>query len=147
MSLGGAACKFNSITPLKAALLYPNTSPVIVTGPLAESTCGSSSPANTYPAETTHPLSDHSGTVGTGEPIVNAIKSDSALIGGVIAVVIFVILSALAVMVRFLYRRKETFHSQEPKSIKPEADSPEYPFHSEPTSQNVLSENQKEYFI
>uniref|UniRef100_A0A8C7SAB2 Contactin-associated protein-like 4 n=1 Tax=Oncorhynchus mykiss TaxID=8022 RepID=A0A8C7SAB2_ONCMY len=150
-SLGFSGClsvvQFNSITPLKAALLYPNTSPVIVTGPLAESTCGSSSPANTYPAETTHPLSDHSGTVGTGEPIVNAIKSDSALIGGVIAVVIFVILSALAVMVRFLYRRKETFHSQEPKSIKPEADSPEYPFHSEPTSQNVLSENQKEYFI
>ncbi|XP_029512532.2 contactin-associated protein-like 4 isoform X1 [Oncorhynchus nerka] len=150
-SLGFSGClsvvQFNSITPLKAALLYPNTSPVIVTGPLVESTCGSSSPANTYPAETTHPLSDHSGTVGTGEPIVNAIKSDSALIGGVIAVVIFVILSALAVMVRFLYRRKETFHSQEPKSIKPEADSPEYPFHSEPTSQNVLSENQKEYFI
>lgn len=25
---------------------------------------------------------DHSGTLGTGEPIVNAIKSDSALIGG-----------------------------------------------------------------
>ncbi|XP_024236906.1 contactin-associated protein-like 4 isoform X2 [Oncorhynchus tshawytscha] len=126
-SLGFSGClsvvQFNSITPLKAALLYPNTSPVIVTGPLAESTCGSSSPANTYPAETTHPLS------------------------GVIAVVIFVILSALAVMVRFLYRRKVTFHSQEPKSIKPEADSPEYPFHSEPTSQNVLSENQKEYFI
>ncbi|KAM9516820.1 contactin-associated protein-like 4 isoform 1-T1 [Salvelinus alpinus] len=150
-SLGFSGClsvvQFNSITPLKAALLYPNTSPVIVTGPLAESTCGSSSPANPYPAETTHPLSDHSGTVGTGEPIVNAIKSDSALIGGVIAVVIFVILSALAIMVRFLYRRKETFHSQEPKSIKPEADSPEYPFHSEPTSQNVLSENQKEYFI
>eukprot|EP00063_Salmo_salar_P005396 XP_013980231.1 PREDICTED: contactin-associated protein-like 4 [Salmo salar] len=150
-SLGFSGClsvvQFNSITPLKAALLYPNTSPVIVTGPLAESTCGSSSPANPYPAETTHPLSDHSGTLGTGEPIVNAIKSDSALIGGVIAVVIFVILSALAIMVRFLYRRKETFHSQEPKSIKPEADSPEYPFHSEPTSQNVLSENQKEYFI
>ncbi|XP_064798223.1 contactin-associated protein-like 4 isoform X2 [Oncorhynchus masou masou] len=126
-SLGFSGClsvvQFNSITPLKAALLYPNTSPVIVTGPLAESTCGSSSPANTYPAETTHPLS------------------------GVIAVVIFVILSALAVMVRLLYRRKETFHSQEPKSIKPEADSPEYPFHSEPTSQNILSENQKEYFI
>uniref|UniRef100_A0A4W5MW51 Contactin associated protein like 3 n=1 Tax=Hucho hucho TaxID=62062 RepID=A0A4W5MW51_9TELE len=150
-SLGFSGClsvvQFNSITPLKAALLYPNTSPVIVTGPLSESTCGSSSPANPYPAETTHPLSDHSGTVGTGEPIVNAIKSDSALIGGVIAVVIFVILSALAIIVRFLYRRKETFHSQEPKSIKPEADSPEYPFHSEPTSQNVLSENQKEYFI
>uniref|UniRef100_A0A6Q2YV66 Contactin associated protein like 3 n=1 Tax=Esox lucius TaxID=8010 RepID=A0A6Q2YV66_ESOLU len=150
-SLGFSGClsvvQFNSVAPLKAALLYPDTSPVIVTGPLAESTCGSSFPVNPYPAKTTHPLSDHSGTVGTGEPIVNAIKSDSALIGGMIAVLIFVILSALAIMARFLYRRKETFHSQEPRDIKPEVDSPEYPFHSEPTSQNVLSENQKEYFI
>uniref|UniRef100_A0A8C7S7N3 Contactin associated protein like 3 n=1 Tax=Oncorhynchus mykiss TaxID=8022 RepID=A0A8C7S7N3_ONCMY len=149
-SLGFSGClsvvQFNSITPLKAALLYPNTSPVIVTGPLAESTCGSSSPANTYPAETTHPLSGKRGGFKLSLAILVG-GSDSALIGGVIAVVIFVILSALAVMVRFLYRRKETFHSQEPKSIKPEADSPEYPFHSEPTSQNVLSENQKEYFI
>uniref|UniRef100_A0A8C7CM03 Contactin-associated protein-like 4 n=1 Tax=Oncorhynchus kisutch TaxID=8019 RepID=A0A8C7CM03_ONCKI len=139
--------QFNSVAPLKAALLYPNTSPVIVIGSLAESTCGSSSPVNPYPAETTHSLSDHLGTVGTGELIVNAIKSDSALIGGVIAVVIFVILCALAIMARFLYRRKETFHTQEPQGIKPEADSPEYPFHSEPNSQNILSENQKEYFI
>uniref|UniRef100_A0A6Q2XIL3 Contactin associated protein like 3 n=1 Tax=Esox lucius TaxID=8010 RepID=A0A6Q2XIL3_ESOLU len=138
-SLGFSGClsvvQFNSVAPLKAALLYPDTSPVIVTGPLAESTCGSSFPVNPYPAKTTHPLS------------VNAIKSDSALIGGMIAVLIFVILSALAIMARFLYRRKETFHSQEPRDIKPEVDSPEYPFHSEPTSQNVLSENQKEYFI
>uniref|UniRef100_A0A8C7CN99 Contactin-associated protein-like 4 n=1 Tax=Oncorhynchus kisutch TaxID=8019 RepID=A0A8C7CN99_ONCKI len=119
--------QFNSVAPLKAALLYPNTSPVIVIGSLAESTCGSSSPVNPYPAETTHSLSGKR--------------------GGVIAVVIFVILCALAIMARFLYRRKETFHTQEPQGIKPEADSPEYPFHSEPNSQNILSENQKEYFI
>ena len=49
--------QFNSVAPLKAALLYPNTSPVVVIGSLAESTCGSPSPANPYPAETTHSLS------------------------------------------------------------------------------------------
>ncbi|XP_062340357.1 contactin-associated protein-like 5 isoform X1 [Osmerus eperlanus] len=149
-ALGFSGClsvvRFNSIAPLKAALLYPDTSPVIVTGPLTESGCGSSSPSNPYAAETTHSLADHSGTVGTGEPIVNAIKSDSALIGGVIAVVIFVSLSALALLARFLYRRKETFQSQPPKGVKPD-DSPEFPFNSEANSQNVLSENQKEYFI
>ncbi|KAM6984662.1 LOW QUALITY PROTEIN: contactin-associated protein-like 4 [Aplochiton taeniatus] len=149
-SLGFSGCLsvvlFNSIAPLKAALLYPSTSPVIVTGPLAESNCGSATPANPYAAEATHPLSDHSGTVGTGEPIVNAIKSDSALIGGVIAVVIFVILAVLAIMARFLYRRKETFRNQEPKGGKHE-DSPEFPFNNEANSQNVLSDSQKEYFI
>ncbi|XP_076159220.1 contactin-associated protein-like 5 [Alosa pseudoharengus] len=149
-ALGFTGClsvvQFNSIAPLKAALLYPATSPVVVTGPLEESTCGSSSPSHPHASETTHSLTDHFGTLGTGEPIVNAINSDSALIGGVIAVVIFVILSALAVMGRCLYRRKETFQTPPPKAGKPE-DSPEFPFNNEANSQYVLSENQREHFI
>lgn len=59
-ALGFTGClsvvQFNSISPLKAALLYPDTSPVIVTGPLTESSCGSSLPSNPYAAETTHSL-------------------------------------------------------------------------------------------
>ena len=59
-SLGFTGClsavHFNSISPLKAALLHPD-SPVIITGPLAESSCGSSSAVNSYVAETTHSLS------------------------------------------------------------------------------------------
>ncbi|KAI1905287.1 hypothetical protein AGOR_G00014550 [Albula goreensis] len=149
-SLGFSGCvsvvRFNSITPLKAALLYPSSSPVIVKGELSESQCGASSPTNPFAVETTHSLSDHSGTVDTGEPIVNAIRSDSALIGGVIAVMIFIILCVLAIMARFLYRRKESFQSREAKGDKSD-DSPDFPFNNEPNSQNVLSENQKEYFI
>ncbi|KAK3521327.1 hypothetical protein QTP70_003170 [Hemibagrus guttatus] len=136
--------QFNSIFPLKAALLYPHTSPVIVTGTLTESNCGSSSSSSPYAAETTHSLLDHVGTVG--EPVVNAISGDSALIGGVIAVVIFVILACLAVMARFFYRRKETFQTQESKGAKSE-DGPETAFHTDPSAQSVISESQKEYFI
>lgn len=59
-SLGFTGCLsavlFNSVSPLKAALLHPDTSPVIVTGPLVQSTCGSTS-ANPYAAEPTHHLS------------------------------------------------------------------------------------------
>ncbi|XP_036980864.1 contactin-associated protein-like 4 isoform X1 [Acanthopagrus latus] len=137
-----SAVLFNSVSPLKAALLHQDTSPVIVTGPLVQSICGSTS-ANPYAAETTHHLSGQSGSVGTGQPLVNAVRSDSALIGGVIAVVIFVVLSALAVMARVLYRRKGTFQSQEVKTVKPE-DGPELAFGG---SQNGPSEHQKEYFI
>ncbi|KAF7660189.1 hypothetical protein LDENG_00286440 [Lucifuga dentata] len=136
-SLGFTGClsavHFNSISPLKAALLYPDTSPVLITGPLVQSNCGSSTSANPYAAENTHHLSDRSGSVGSGEPLVNTIRTDSALIGGVIAVVIFVI-------------RKETYRNQEVKGVKPE-DSPEFPFNSQADSQNVSSENPKEYFI
>ncbi|KAM7388159.1 hypothetical protein PAMP_024357 [Pampus punctatissimus] len=84
-SLGFTGClsavRFNSISPLKAALLLPD-SPVIITGPLAQSSCGSSTSANPYAAETTHSLSDQPASVDPGQPLVNAIRSDSALIGG-----------------------------------------------------------------
>ena len=60
-----------------------------------------------------------------------------------IAVVIFVTVSALAIMARVLYRRKGTCQSQDVKTVKAE-DSPELAFSS---SGNGPSENQKEYFI
>ncbi|XP_045905677.1 contactin-associated protein-like 4 isoform X1 [Micropterus dolomieu] len=148
-SLGFTGClsgvRFNSISPLKAALLHPD-SPVIVTGPLAQSSCGSSSPANPYAAETTHSLSDQPGSVDPGQPLVNAIRSDSALIGGLIAVVIFIAVSALAIMARFICSRKETYRNQEVKATQPE-DGHEFPFSSQADSQSAPTENQKEYFI
>ncbi|XP_071378067.1 contactin-associated protein-like 4 [Centroberyx affinis] len=150
-SLGFAGClsvvQFNSICPLKAALLHPGSSPVLITGPLVQSNCGSSTPANPYAAENTHHLSDQSGSVGSGQPLVNAIRTDSALIGGVIAVVIFVIVSVLAITARFLYRRKETYQNQEVKGVKPD-ESPEFPFTGgQADSHDVSGENPKEYFI
>ncbi|XP_051266760.1 contactin-associated protein-like 4 isoform X2 [Dicentrarchus labrax] len=125
-SVGFAGClsvvQFNSISPLKAALLHPDTSPVIITGPLVQSNCGSSASANPYAAENTHHLS------------------------GVIAVVIFVIVTGLAITARFLYRKKETYRNQEVKGVKQE-DSPDFPFNNQADSQNVSCENPKEYFI
>ncbi|KAM3605321.1 uncharacterized protein V6R79_023831 [Siganus canaliculatus] len=149
-SLGFSGClsvvQFNSISPLKAALLHPETSPVIISGPLLQSNCGSSASANPYAAENKHHLSDQSGSLGSGQPLVNAMKTDSALIGGVIAVVIFVIVTGLAVTARFLYRRKETYRNQEVKGVKQE-DSPNIPISNQADSQNASSENPKEYFI
>ncbi|XP_042285644.1 contactin-associated protein-like 4 [Thunnus maccoyii] len=149
-SLGFTGClsvvHFNSISPLKAALLHPDTSPVVITGPLVQSNCGSSASANPYAAENTHHLSDQSGSVGSGQPLVNAIRTDSALIGGVIAVVIFVIVTGLAITARFLYQRKETYRNQEVKGVKQE-DSQDFPFNNQTDSQNASSENPKEYFI
>ncbi|XP_032382198.1 contactin-associated protein-like 4 isoform X2 [Etheostoma spectabile] len=148
-SLGFTGCLsgvcFNSISPLKAALLHPD-SPVIVSGPLVQSSCGTSSPANPYAAETTHSLSDQTGPVDPGQPLVNAIKSDSALIGGVIAVGIFVTVSALAIMARFICSRKETCQNQEVKAAQPE-DNHEFPFSSQADCLSTPSENQKEFFI
>ncbi|XP_029687303.1 contactin-associated protein-like 4 isoform X2 [Takifugu rubripes] len=149
-SLGFTGClsvvRFNSINPLKAALLHPDRSPVVVTGPLVRSGCGSSASANTDAADDAPLLPDQSGSLGSGQPLVNAVRTDSALIGGVIAVAIFVMVAGLAIAGRFLYRRKETYRNQEVKAVKQE-DSPDFPFSSRATSQNTSEENTKEYFI
>ncbi|KAM7400115.1 hypothetical protein PAMA_004694 [Pampus argenteus] len=149
-SLGFTGClsvvRFNSISPLKAALLHPDTSPVVITGPLVQSNCGTSASANPYAAENTNHLSDQSGSVGSGQPLVNAIRTDSALIGGVIAVVIFVIVTGLAITARFFYRRKETYRNQEVKGVKQE-DSQDFPFNNQTDPQNASSENPKEHFF
>ncbi|XP_041849072.1 contactin-associated protein-like 4 isoform X2 [Melanotaenia boesemani] len=149
-SLGFVGClsvvQFNSINPLKAALLHPDTSPVVISGPFVQSNCGSLASANPYAAENTHHLSDQSGSVGSGQPLVNAMKTDSALIGGVIAVVIFVVVTVLAITGRFLYRRKETYRNQEVKGMKRE-DSQDFHYNNQADSQNVSSENPKEFFM
>uniref|UniRef100_A0A667ZRR0 Contactin associated protein like 3 n=1 Tax=Myripristis murdjan TaxID=586833 RepID=A0A667ZRR0_9TELE len=67
-SLGFTGClsvvHFNSISPLKAALFFPDSSPVVITGPLARSNCGSSAPADPYAAENTHHLLGNRGGGG-----------------------------------------------------------------------------------
>ncbi|XP_061594639.1 contactin-associated protein-like 4 [Cololabis saira] len=148
-SLGFTGClsgvQFNSISPLKAALLHGD-SRVVVTGLLVESSCVSSSLADPYAAETTHSLSDQPGSGDPGQPLVNAIRSDSALIGGVIAVVIFLTVAALAIMAKFICSRKETYRDREVKAAQPE-DFNEFPFSSQADSLSIPSENQKEFFI
>ncbi|XP_033821141.1 contactin-associated protein-like 4 [Periophthalmus magnuspinnatus] len=141
-----SAVRFNSITPLKAALMTSDPA-VTVSGPLVHSNCASASSANPYAAETTHSLSDQPSSVDPGQPLVNTIRSDSALIGGVIAVVIFIAVAALVVMARFVCSRKETYRTQQVKSSQSE-DGHEFPFSSsQADSQTAPNENPNEYFI
>uniref|UniRef100_A0A3P9QBR8 Contactin-associated protein-like 4 n=1 Tax=Poecilia reticulata TaxID=8081 RepID=A0A3P9QBR8_POERE len=87
-SLGFTGCLsavlFNSISPLKAALIRPIASSVVVRGPLIRSSCGPAA-AKPHAAENTHHQPDQSGSAGGGQPLVNALRSDSALIGGIVA--------------------------------------------------------------
>uniref|UniRef100_A0AAQ4SAE7 Contactin associated protein like 3 n=1 Tax=Gasterosteus aculeatus aculeatus TaxID=481459 RepID=A0AAQ4SAE7_GASAC len=147
-SLGFTGCLsgvlFNSVSPLKAALLHPDTSPVVVTGPLVQSICASlcgcyvREHCNRAVGITTR---GQSGSVGTGQPVENAVRRDSALIGGGIAVAIFVTVSALAVTARVLYRGKGTCRRPAGKTAKPDDGD------GGAGSRGGPSENQREYFI
>lgn len=68
--------QFNSINPLKAALLHPDTSPVVIAGPLVRSNCGSSASANPYAAENTHHLSGTGSGLGEEPSLISDLISE-----------------------------------------------------------------------
>uniref|UniRef100_A0A8D2JBN6 Contactin-associated protein-like 4 n=1 Tax=Varanus komodoensis TaxID=61221 RepID=A0A8D2JBN6_VARKO len=78
-----SSVQFNHIAPLKAALHHSSSAPVTVKGHVIESSCGTSTAADATSSETTHSFAgNHSGPIDEGEPLANAIRSDSAVIGG-----------------------------------------------------------------
>uniref|UniRef100_A0AAQ4NSJ6 Contactin associated protein like 3 n=1 Tax=Gasterosteus aculeatus aculeatus TaxID=481459 RepID=A0AAQ4NSJ6_GASAC len=154
-SLGFTGClsvvRFNPVSPLKAALL--SSALVFVPLHVALESCCCFSPVGSdvlsgvsYFLPFSLSAVDQSGSAGSGQPLVNAVRTDSALIGGVIAVAIFLIASGLALTARFLYRRKETYGNQEAGGVKQE-DSGDFTFTTQRDSQSVSTENPKEYFI
>uniref|UniRef100_A0A8C9NPC4 Contactin associated protein family member 4 n=1 Tax=Serinus canaria TaxID=9135 RepID=A0A8C9NPC4_SERCA len=120
-----SSVQFNHIAPLKAALHHSSSAPVIVKGRFTESNCGTLTAA------------DSTST--------NAIRSDSAIIGGVIAVVIFILLCITAIAIR-IYKKKGIYSKNEAKGSENE-DSAESALKSELSMQNTANENQKEYFF
>uniref|UniRef100_A0A8D2JBE3 Contactin associated protein family member 4 n=1 Tax=Varanus komodoensis TaxID=61221 RepID=A0A8D2JBE3_VARKO len=140
-----SSVQFNHIAPLKAALHHSSSAPVTVKGHVIESSCGTSTAADATSSETTHSFADHSGPIDEGEPLANAIRSDSAVIGGVIAVVIFILLCIAAIAVR-IYKKKTVYKKKEAQGSENE-DSAETALKSELNTQNAVNENQKEYFF
>nr|XP_009934996.1 PREDICTED: contactin-associated protein-like 4 [Opisthocomus hoazin] len=140
-----SSVQFNHIAPLKAALHHSRSAPVVVKGHVTESNCGTLTGADSTSSETTHSFADHSGPIDEGEPLANAIRSDSAIIGGVIAVVIFILLCITAIAIS-IYKKKGIYSKNEAKQSENE-DSAESALKSELSMQNTANENQKEYFF
>ncbi|KAK9408272.1 contactin-associated protein-like 4 [Crotalus adamanteus] len=140
-----SSVQFNHVAPLKAAVHYPSSAQVIVKGHFMESNCGTLTGADTTSSETTHSFADHSGPRDEGEPLANVIRSDSAIIGGVIAVVIFIPLCIVAVAVQ-IYKKKNVYIKKEVQGSENE-DGAETVLKNEIGVKNTINENQKEYFF
>nr|XP_006124808.1 contactin-associated protein-like 5 [Pelodiscus sinensis] len=141
-----SSVQYNHIAPLKAALRHPSIAPVTVKGSLAESSCGYIAEADVNTVTSVYSSSDPFGKTDEREPLTNAIRSDSAVIGGVIAVVIFIILCIVAIMSRFLYQHKQTHRSSQTKE-KDYPDRLDSSFKTDIDLQNTVSECKREYFI
>uniref|UniRef100_A0A8D2DAT6 Contactin associated protein family member 4 n=1 Tax=Sciurus vulgaris TaxID=55149 RepID=A0A8D2DAT6_SCIVU len=140
-----SAVQLSHVAPLKAALHPSHPAPVTVTGHVTESSCVAPAGTDATSRERTHSFADHSGTKDDREPLTHAIKSDSAVIGGLIAVVIFILLCIAAIAVR-IYQQKRLYKRNEAKRSE-KVESAQAVLKSELNIQNAVNENQKEYFF
>ncbi|XP_004417372.1 PREDICTED: contactin-associated protein-like 3 [Odobenus rosmarus divergens] len=144
-----SAVRFGPAAPLKAALRPGGPAPVTVRGHVtAASRCAEGAGPGAPAREATRPLAGGAGGSGPtdgGEPLVNADRSDSAVIGGVIAVVIFILLSITAVAIR-IYQQRWLYQKNE-SNIPQTGDNAETALKSEVNMQSTISESQKEYFF
>lgn len=72
--------------------------------------------------------------------------TDVALIGGIIAAVLFVLICVLVLIIRYLYRYKGTYLTNEAKGTE-FAESADVALKSDPSLQEAVDETKKEYFI
>ncbi|XP_059869526.1 contactin-associated protein-like 3 isoform X3 [Delphinus delphis] len=141
-----SAVRFGPAAPLKAALRPGGPARVTVRGHVAAaSRCAEGAGPGAPAPEATRPLSGRSGSTDEGEPLVNANRSDSAVIGGVIAVVIFILLCITAIAVR-IYQQRWLYEKNE-SNIPKTGDNAETALKSELNMQSTVSESQKEYFF
>ncbi|XP_064517386.1 glycophorin-C isoform X1 [Pseudopipra pipra] len=88
----------------------------------------------------------HEGPSPYGDIEIPTAGADVAVIGGVIAAVVFVLICLLVVMVRYMYRHKGTYHTNEAKGTE-FAESADAALKNDPALQEAVDESKKEYFI
>ncbi|XP_053763725.1 contactin-associated protein-like 3 isoform X3 [Panthera pardus] len=144
-----SAVRFGPAAPLKAALRPGGPAPVTVRGHVAAAArCAEGAGPGAPAREATRPLAGGAGGSGPtdgGQPLVTADGSDSAVIGGVIAVVIFILLCITAIAIR-IYQQRWLYHKNE-SNIPKHGDNAETALRSELNLQSTVSESQKEYFF
>ncbi|XP_069588760.1 contactin-associated protein-like 5 [Ranitomeya imitator] len=149
-SMGFLGClssvQYNQVAPIKAALRHSTLAPVMVTGSLTECSCGSISESDLSTITTTYSSSDPFGKKDDREPLTNEMRSGPAVIGGVIAVTIFIIFCIAAIMIKILRQHKKS-HGKSQSKEKEYPGGMDYPFRKELDAQNTVSECRREYFI
>ncbi|XP_061095583.1 contactin-associated protein-like 2a [Conger conger] len=142
--------QFNGIAPLKAALRSRIPAPVSIKGKLVESNCGASPLTIPPMSAATDPWHQDSGAeYPFNEERVkpDGVNRNSAIIGGVIAVVIFTILCTLVFLIRYMFRHKGTYHTNEAKGAESGDNADAAIIGTDPNFTETIDESKKEWFI
>ncbi|XP_060103746.1 contactin-associated protein-like 2 [Heteronotia binoei] len=142
--------QFNQLAPLKAALRPTNISSRVHTeGQLVESNCGAN-PLTIQPmSSATDPWHADSGANPThdGRMLGSNVNRNSAIIGGIIAVVIFTILCTLVFLIRYMFRHKGTYHTNEAKGAESAESADAAIMNNDPNFTETIDESKKEWLI
>ncbi|XP_047662705.1 contactin-associated protein-like 2b [Tachysurus fulvidraco] len=146
-----SSVQFNRIAPLKAALRPNAPSTASVQGVLVESNCGALPLTIPAMSVTFDPWQPHSAGIqfpfddeGVNRDGVNR---DSAIIGGIIAVVIFSILCTLVFLVRHMFHHKGSYHTNEAKGAESADCADAAIIVNDPAFTETIDESKKEWFI
>ncbi|XP_040921380.1 contactin-associated protein-like 2a [Toxotes jaculatrix] len=160
--------QFNEVAPLKSALRAATqaqatptagqserqpaaTSPVSYQGKLVESNCGASPLTIPPMSAATDPWhldnTDAEFPFNEERVIPDGVNRDSAIIGGIIAVVIFTILCTLVFLIRYMFRHKGTYHTNEAKGSGESAGESADTAIIGTDNPETIDESKKEWFI
>uniref|UniRef100_A0A8C7FXH6 Neurexin/syndecan/glycophorin C domain-containing protein n=1 Tax=Oncorhynchus kisutch TaxID=8019 RepID=A0A8C7FXH6_ONCKI len=80
--------------------------------------------------------------------IPDGVNRNSAIIGGIIAVVIFTVLCTLVFLIRYMFRHKGSYHTNESKGAEPASgESADTTIICAETNPETIEESKKEWFI
>ncbi|XP_049420598.1 contactin-associated protein-like 2a [Epinephelus fuscoguttatus] len=160
--------QFNGVAPLKSALRTVSqaqatptagqpdrqpaaASPVSFQGKLVESNCGASPLTIPPMSAATDPWrldnTDAEFPFNEERVIPDGVNRDSAIIGGIIAVVIFTILCTLVFLIRYMFRHKGTYHTNEAKGSGESAGESADTAIIGTDNPETIDESKKEWFI
>ncbi|XP_040027121.2 contactin-associated protein-like 2b [Gasterosteus aculeatus] len=143
--------QWNSMAPLKAALRSGPAAPVSTHGILVPSNCGASpmtispmasasDPWHVEAAGAVFPLSD-SKARGDG------VDRNSAIVGGIISMVIFTAICIMVFVVRHMFRHKGSYHTNEAKGAESADCADAAIIVNDPAFTETIDESKKEWFI
>uniref|UniRef100_A0A4W6C390 Contactin associated protein 2b n=1 Tax=Lates calcarifer TaxID=8187 RepID=A0A4W6C390_LATCA len=143
--------QFNSVAPLKAALRSGLSTPVSTHGILVPSNCGASPLTISPMASASDPW--HIEAAGAVFPFNEDKASDggvdrnSAIIGGIISMVIFTVLCIMVFVIRHMFRHKGSYHTNEAKGAESADCADAAIIVNDPAFTETIDESKKEWFI
>ncbi|XP_051542697.1 contactin-associated protein-like 2 isoform X2 [Myxocyprinus asiaticus] len=142
--------QFNNVAPLKAALRSRGSVTVSHQGKLVESNCGASPLTIPPMSAATDPWHLDAGAdfpFNEERVIPDGVNRNSAIIGGIIAVVIFTILCTLVFLIRYMFRHKGTYHTNETKGGESSESADTVIIGTDTNFTETIDESKKEWFI